>query len=88
MNNQEEYIQQLEQVINKFLEPLKGIPFSVAIKALTGFEVLAFELSDERNKKLLEQLMEAKEELQAELIRRVTEILKLRDYLKILKEME
>jgi HKD family nuclease len=56
MNNQEEYIQQLEQVINKFLEPLKGIPFSVAIKALTGFEVLAFELSDERNKKLLEQL--------------------------------
>jgi len=88
MNNQEEYIQQLEQVINKFLEPLKGIPFSVAIKALTGFEVLAFELSDERNKKLLEQLMEAKEELQAELIRRVTEILKLRDYLKILKEVE
>ena len=34
------------------------------------------------------QLMEAKEELQAELIRRVTEILKLRDYLKILKEVE
>ncbi len=59
MNNQEEYIQQLEQVINKFLEPLKEIPFSVAIRALTGFEVLAFELSDERNKKLLEQLKEA-----------------------------
>jgi hypothetical protein len=59
MNNQEEYIRQLEQVISKFLEPLKGIPFPLAIKALTGFKVLAFEPSVEQNKKLLEQLSKA-----------------------------
>ena len=55
----EEYIRQLEQVIGKFLEPLKEIPFPLAIKALTGFKVLAFEPSVEQNKKLLEQLSRA-----------------------------
>lgn len=58
MSNQE-YIRQLEQVISKFLEPLKEIPFPLAIKALTGFKVLTFELSVEQNKKLLEQLSKA-----------------------------
>ncbi|HDL60632.1 MAG TPA: hypothetical protein ENH14_04150 [candidate division WOR-3 bacterium] len=59
MSNQEEYIRQLEHVISKFLEPLKGIPFPLAIKALTGFKVLTFEPSVEQNKKLLEQLSKA-----------------------------
>ncbi|MGC9336970.1 MAG: hypothetical protein ACP5EQ_02595 [Candidatus Cloacimonadia bacterium] len=59
MNNQEEHIRQLEQVISKFLEPLKGIPFPVAIKALTGFKVLTFEPSVEQNKELLERLSKA-----------------------------
>jgi len=59
MQNQNEYIKQLEQTINKFLEPLKGIPFPVAIKALTGFEVLAFDKVTEQNKRLLEQLSKA-----------------------------
>ena len=59
MDNQEEYIKQLEQTISRFLEPMKGIPFPVAIKALTGYNVLAFESSQEQNKKLLEQLSEA-----------------------------
>ncbi|MBT9145993.1 MAG: hypothetical protein DDT42_01872 [candidate division WS2 bacterium] len=58
MSNQE-YIRQLEQVIGKFLEPLKGIPFPLAIKALTGFKVLTFEPSVEQSKKLLEQLSKA-----------------------------
>lgn len=58
MSNQE-YIRQLEQVIGKFLEPLEGIPFPLAIKALTGFKVLTFEPSVEQNKKLLEQLSKA-----------------------------
>jgi len=35
MNNQEEYIQQLEQVVSKFLEPLRGIPPSFMIKVFT-----------------------------------------------------
>jgi hypothetical protein len=59
MKNQDEYIKQLEQTINKFLEPLKGIPFPVAIKALTGFEVLAFDKLTEQNKRLLDQLSKA-----------------------------
>jgi len=56
MNNKEEYIKQLEQAIGKFLEPMKGIPFPVAIKALTGCNVLAFAPSLDQNKRLLEQL--------------------------------
>lgn len=59
MNNREEYIRQLEQTINKFLEPLKGIPFPVAIKAISGFKVLAFDASIDENKKLLSQLSKA-----------------------------
>jgi len=59
VNNQEEYVRQLEQVISKFLEPLKGIPFPLAIKALTGFKVLTFEPSVEQNKNLLRQLSKA-----------------------------
>jgi hypothetical protein len=57
--NQEEYIKHLEQTISKFLAPLKGIPFPIAIKAISGFEVLAFNSSLDQNKKLLEQLSKA-----------------------------
>jgi len=59
MKNQDEYIKQLEETINKFLEPLKGIPFPVAIKAISGFKVLAFDKSIDQNKKLLDQLSKA-----------------------------
>lgn len=59
MNNQEDYIKQLEQAIGRFLEPMKGIPFPVVIKALTGCNVLVFDQSLEQNKKLLEQLSKA-----------------------------
>jgi len=59
MGNQEEYIKQLERAISRFLEPMRGIPFSIAIKALTGFNVLAFDVSLDQNKTLLEQLSKA-----------------------------
>jgi len=59
MNNQGEYIKQLEQTICRFLEPMKGIPFPVAIKALTGCNVLDFDPSFDKNMKLLEQLSKA-----------------------------
>lgn len=59
MNNKEEYIKELEEVIRKFLEPMRGIPFSVAIKALTGFNVLIFDLNTDENQKLLKQLSKA-----------------------------
>ena len=55
----EEYIKQLESIISKFLEPLKGIPYPVAIKALTGCEVLHFDLSNSDNQKLLALLKKA-----------------------------
>jgi hypothetical protein len=61
MSNQEDYIKQLEQAISRFLEPMKGIPFPIAIKALTGFKVLPFDISLDPNKKLLEQLSKAAE---------------------------
>jgi len=54
-----EYIRQLEQVIGRFLEPIKDIPFPVAIKALTGFKVLAFDLTFDLDRKVLEQLSQA-----------------------------
>jgi len=56
VNNQKEYIKQLGQTISKFLEPIRGIPFPVAIKALTGFKVLTFDISHDPNKRLLKQL--------------------------------
>jgi len=59
MTNQEEYIKQLEQTIGKFLKPMGGIPFPVVIKALTGFNVLAFAPLLDQNKRLLEQLSKA-----------------------------
>lgn len=59
MGNQDDYIKQLEQAISRFLEPMKGIPFPVAIKALTGFKVLDFDISIDHNKILLEQLSKA-----------------------------
>ncbi|KUK32081.1 MAG: hypothetical protein XD63_0672 [Thermoanaerobacterales bacterium 50_218] len=59
MSEHEEYIKQLEAVISKFLEPLKGIPYPVAIKALTGCKVLSFDLSIKENQELLELLKTA-----------------------------
>jgi len=59
MGDQDEYIKQLEQAISRFLEPMKEIPFPIAIKALTGFKVLAFDISLDPNKKLLKQLSKA-----------------------------
>lgn len=58
-SSKEEYVKQLEQTIGRFLEPMKGIPFPIAIKALTGFKVLTFDISLDQNKNLLERLSEA-----------------------------
>lgn len=59
MTSQKDYIKELEETIGKFLEPLKGIPFPIAIKALTGFKVLTFDPSFGPNEKLLKQLSKA-----------------------------
>jgi len=57
--NEREYIRFLEEAIRKFLEPVKDIPYALAIKILTGYEVLKFDLNDEKNKELLELLKKA-----------------------------
>ncbi len=59
MCDRDEYIRQLELIIRKFLQPLNDIPYSVAIKALTGCEVLSFDLSYKENKELLHLLKKA-----------------------------
>jgi len=59
MSNQDDYIRQLEETISRFLEPMKGIPFPIAIKTLTGYKVLSFDVTLDSNKKLLGQLKKA-----------------------------
>ncbi len=39
-------VEQLETVLRAFLKPVKNQPFSLIIKALTGHEVLPFDLND------------------------------------------
>lgn len=56
---QNDYIKQLEDTISKFLKPLKDIPFPVAIKAISGHEVLSFDKSDKPDKELLNRLIKA-----------------------------
>ncbi|MCX7762916.1 MAG: restriction endonuclease [Candidatus Kryptonium sp.] len=53
-NEGAKYIKQLEDIISKFLEPIKNIPYRLAIKALTGCEVLKFDLALKENKELIE----------------------------------
>jgi hypothetical protein len=59
MNNQGEYIKQLEDVITRFLEPVKEIPFPIVIKVLTGCKVLAFD--SKKDEELLKRLSKAAE---------------------------
>lgn len=57
MNNEkDEYIQQLECVVQQMLTPLKSIPFSIVIKAMTGKEVIAFDPDKPEDILLLENL--------------------------------
>ena len=57
--NKNDYIKNLEATIAKFLEPIKGIPFPIAIKALTGYEVLTLDKEAPETKELLEKLIKA-----------------------------
>lgn len=53
------YIKQLEETISKFLKPLKDIPFPIAIKAISGHDVLAFDKNSREDKELLNRLTKA-----------------------------
>ncbi len=61
MRKNDEYIRQLEKVISKFMSPLDDIPFPVAIKAISGREVLAFDRRERKDRELLEKLSRAAE---------------------------
>ncbi|MBC7195927.1 MAG: hypothetical protein H5U39_01595 [Deferribacterales bacterium] len=58
-NDQEKYIKELEQVISEFLRPLKNIPFKIAIKALSGCEVIPFDKDNPDDQQFLKDLIDA-----------------------------
>jgi hypothetical protein len=50
------YVAQLETVIRQMLQPLKGVPFNLAIEAMTGCKVLEFEAGKGEHQGLLDLL--------------------------------
>lgn len=58
-NEQERYIKELEETISKFLKPLKNIPFKVAIKAVSGCNVIPFDKNNFQDQQLLNDLIKA-----------------------------
>ncbi len=58
-NEQEKYIKELEKTISQFLKPLKNIPFKIAIKAMSGCNVIPFDKNNPDDKQLLKDLIEA-----------------------------
>lgn len=58
MQKGEQYIKQLEETIKKFMAPLENIPFPIAIKAISGHEVIPFDKNNNDDKFLLEKLSE------------------------------
>jgi len=59
MKSQDDYIKQLEVTIAKFMAPLEGIPFPIAIKAISGHEVVPFDRGDRQDLDLLEKVCQA-----------------------------
>ena len=55
----DDYIKQLEDTITKFMAPLEGIPFPIAIKAISGHEVIPFDRGNKQDLGLLEKLCQA-----------------------------
>jgi len=56
MTADEDYVKQLEETIGKFLKPIEGISFHIAIKALYGHQVVPLNLKDEKDIRLIEDL--------------------------------
>lgn len=57
--NTEEYVEQLEETIGKFLKPIEGLPFHVAIKGLYDTEVRRLDLQNDEDLRLVKDLSEA-----------------------------
>jgi arsenate reductase-like glutaredoxin family protein len=54
--DKQEYTKQLEQVVKNMMQPLKGIPFNLAIEAISGYEVLNFNKKKPEDLELLKYL--------------------------------
>lgn len=55
------YVKQLESVVKQMLTPLKGVPFNLAIEAMTGKQVLAFDIKKGSHRKVLDEITKAAE---------------------------
>ncbi len=55
----DDYVKNLENIIQRMLTPLKDIPFPLVIKAISGHEVVPFNPSDTDDSQLLNQIEKA-----------------------------
>lgn len=58
MKKDDSYVKQLEETIKKFLAPLENIPFPIAIKAISGYDVIPFDRHNKDDEELLSKLSE------------------------------
>ena len=49
----EKYVEQLESVLAQMLQPVRGVPFSIVVKALANTEVFAFDPHATADRRLL-----------------------------------
>jgi len=61
MSDHQEYIKDLENVIQQMLRPVRNIPFGLVIKSMTGFDIIAFDRNKKEDLKLLDNLSKAAE---------------------------
>lgn len=54
----DEYTKKLENCVRQMLQPIKGIPLSLVIESLSGWQVVPFDKTDRQDKKVLEILSE------------------------------
>ena len=55
----EDYVRNLEKIIQRMLTPLKDIPFPLVIKAISGHEVIPFDQGCKEDKNLLDLIQSA-----------------------------
>lgn len=61
MDYDDQYIKDLELTLTKFLKPVRGIPFSLVVKSLSGFSIIPFNKEDDQDIILLRTLERAME---------------------------
>ena len=52
----EKTVQDLEETLQKFMQPLKDVPFPVLVKVISGHRILSFDENNQKNVALLETL--------------------------------